>query len=968
MSSSPHGPPPLDADDIVRFAGARQFLDEYQQNLRVGRLFVRTKRMLAHQARIELTIEVPGVDWHVRANATVLLAKNGYVGLQLQDLEGDVGPALELLAEEARAQIEGKEKPPVADEITQIGSRPELTDDLDGDVANEGTSVDPRPLASAPMPPARGRTIPDVKTTPGLGSRGGPAALSPPPLLSDVEELAAVPTHGDAQAALHTPDEPEGDPLESAELKLPRATTSGIVKVADLGDLLGLYLSSLRHGFVTLYGGPRGEPGDEVTIKIAAKRVVSLDASVLARNGEWVTLSIKDPQEITTLLREQSEEWRPVINALTPRSASFAPPPPPSPPPRAKESPAIPPAFTPAPFEVPKSVSIAPQAMAHEPTLQPKSGSITPQAIAQRPTLTLRSEDGMPAEPPKLEGDSLMFRSARDLQQEIDTNLRSGGLFAQSAPLPIRSHKTLRVFVTGTDTGVRIEADVVFAAAGRVGFAVGSFSDALKALDKWMKQGASLPSEQPPPAPASGPPPPASYPAPSASSPAPPASIPPPDERRSIPPQFSGRLDRPAGKIELLEPEKRRIEGQEHLDHASAVYLFEYVSRNKMRGVLTLRRKEEVRTLYFHEGSVAFVDARPVIEEHCLGRILVLAKKVNEASLKEAIEKARASRTPLGRVLVSMGKISAAGLVAALREQTRLKVEAAFEWSSGTYEWAPWQEPPSKADLVVTSGLGILAKYCRALFEHTTTAEIEDLLQPCMARVLTRTPGMDVQSPVLGLQPKEIRFIEITVDGKRTISESITGSPLGRLASLRIIAFGVAVGFLRYKEGGRPAQPREVRPATDGRGFGSVQRTLEEEVKLMKSQNYFDVIGVHWSAHYRSFAAAYQKLRTRYDLTRAELKDAPPNVLKLAKEALDIIEAAYRTLSHEETRIAYRKRLFDQTEREYSADMLVKQGEVLLLRGDRIGSIEALETAVELSPTARNRQLLANAREGRSGN
>ena len=35
------------------------------------------------------------------------------------------------------------------------------------------------------------------------------------------------------------------------------------------------------------------------------------------------------------------------------------------------------------------------------------------------------------------------------------------------------------------------------------------------------------------------------------------------------------------------------------------------------------------------------------------------------------------------------------------------------------------------------------------------------------------------------------------------------------------------------------------------------------------------------------------------------------------------------------------------------------------LRGDRIGCIEAFETAVELAPTARNRSLLAAAREGR---
>jgi hypothetical protein len=43
----------------------------------------------------------------------------------------------------------------------------------------------------------------------------------------------------------------------------------------------------------------------------------------------------------------------------------------------------------------------------------------------------------------------------------------------------------------------------------------------------------------------------------------------------------------------------------------------------------------------------------------------------------------------------------------------------------------------------------------------------------------------------------------------------------------------------------------------------------------------------------------------------------------------------------------------------------VKQGEVLILRGDRVAGIEALETALELAPTARIQRMLASAREGR---
>jgi Flp pilus assembly protein TadD len=88
-------------------------------------------------------------------------------------------------------------------------------------------------------------------------------------------------------------------------------------------------------------------------------------------------------------------------------------------------------------------------------------------------------------------------------------------------------------------------------------------------------------------------------------------------------------------------------------------------------------------------------------------------------------------------------------------------------------------------------------------------------------------------------------------------------------------------------------------------------------------------------------------------------------VKTIAKEIHAIIDTAWTALSNADSRMSYRKQLFDKTERQYAADMLVKQGELALIRGDRVNAIEALETAVELDPSNRNRTLLTSAREGR---
>lgn len=1038
MSSSPHGPPQLGADDIVRFSSAPHFLEEYEQNLKQGRLFVRTKRVFPPQSRINLSIEGPGVEWGVGARAVVLLSRSGYLGLQLEAFESEVQPTLALLVDEVRARQQpvapplGRRSAAPREEVTVIGAPP-IAPETDGEDsesnAEDGTRVEANPYlaemrpTAPPSPSSRSSGSPPLEDDPDdrIQRRLPVAPISDartlrlareatsndfsghPPVLDDLDDDVSGEAWSQAPVGLPPPsvppersaDETVGlgvlppaeprpaallpDPgierarlaLADASLRLPRATAGGVIRASDLADLLGLWLSGLRHGVITLLGGPDGEAGAEVTVKIASKRVVTLSARVVARAGDWVTLRVEDPSDVRQLLRDHAEEWREQLDDIAPREIASVPPParvseaPPA------QAPAPRPAQPPGPGSAPSLQPVPPPPS--EPP-KPDVSSAPPAAMSEPPrllSLNATPDDQGPVEPARVEGDALTFRSMRDLTHEIESNLKSGGLFAASEPLPIRSHRSLRVVVAGTDLGVRIEADVVFAAAGRVGFAVTGFTELIATLERIVKQGPGRASEPPP----SVPPAQGVQSLPPGQSLAPPpggaghASVPPgeDDRRGGLPAEFHGRLGRPPSRDELLEPARLRIETEEDLDHTSVLFLFEHISRNRLRGVLTLKRKDETRTLYFHEGSVAFVEARPAIEEHCLGRILVVGKKLNDASLREAIERARAARMPLGRVLVSLGKISAATLVAALREQTRLKVEAAFDWSMGTFEWGPWEEPPTRADLVVTSGTGILVKYFRHLYEHIATSEIETLLAPNMGRILVTASDAELQSPVIGLQAKEMRYIELSIDGRRNIGEVITGSPLGRLASLRLIAFGLSIGILRFKDGSRrsPRTP-EARPESDGRGYTAMKRSLEEDLKLLKEQNYFEILGVHWSAHYRTYPAAFAKLKAKLDPNRLELRDAPPPVQKLAREVMEVVESAYKTLMNEADRIRYRKQLFDATEREYSADMLVKQGEVLIMRGDRIGGIEAFETAVELSPSQRNRTLLMQAREGRS--
>jgi hypothetical protein len=208
--------------------------------------------------------------------------------------------------------------------------------------------------------------------------------------------------------------------------------------------------------------------------------------------------------------------------------------------------------------------------------------------------------------------------------------------------------------------------------------------------------------------------------------------------------------------------------------------------------------------------------------------------------------------------------------------------------------------------------------------------------------------------------------LQLQCDGSRSISDAVLGSPIGRLASLRLVGVLLSMGQLRFADGQHQSINREnTNMAREPSAFVRIKKELRERLALLRGMNHFEVLGVHWSAHHRGHKAAYEKIKREFDLKKAPLRDAPEDVKTLAKEINGIIDTAWTVLSNTETRQNYRKQLFDKTERQYASDMLVKQGEVALMRGDRVAAIEALETAVELEPSNRNKTLLSSAREGR---
>ncbi len=790
--------------------------------------------------------------------------------------------------------------------------------------------------ATADVPSAPGEASRSDRDDAEAGSDRRAAAASsarddspPSPGGEDGSEAEVLPFPGTTEPAPAV--EPAGVVAEGvdalSDLPVPRMSPAGALRVTEPHRLLGLWLSGLADGVLTVLGGPPGDLGSVVRVKFVADRVVTVEATVRARVGPWLTVVVDDRAAVAELIRDQSDRWRDAVAALTAGTSEA---------PAAiqgngatadggRSFPST--DRLPEPTSAPAAAVLSAPSSAG-PTTNPAPTTTPGLALGPRsgampvvtPKLPEPEDPAAPSEPPRLDGDRVLFRHAGDLRRELARNLPSGGLSALSAPLPLREKRRL-VFVVGdVPLPVTAEATVVYTDRGTVGFSLSRPAEVCASLENLLH-----PRE---PEPASAP---------------------------------DTVLERGVLAPPLTLPELINLDLYRGKLGTSALGLFDRLVHERFRGVLRLSSGQGERTVYLHDGNVAFLETGPFDEASALGRILTSHKRLSDSALRDGLGKARLARRPLGRSLVALGLAKPSDVVSALREQTKIRLETAFEWDSGAYEIVGWRDPSGPDELVMTRGLGVLAHYLRQRLERAPPGQLERALEPRLRVFAEPSSRLDEIGAGLGMPPKELRFLQVSVEG-RTLEEAIRMSPLGRLTALRLTALALGLGLIRVSNRSAPTSGPRPSSADDGR---RLRQELEARLNGLLGQNHFEVLGVHWSSHHRAFPAAYEARLAEFSTVRGRLASAPADVQTIARRCSQRVKEAFEILSDEAKRVQYRHGLFDHTEREYAAKVLTEKGEVALMRGAKVDAIEHLETAAELFPTEQVRGLLRTAREGR---
>ncbi len=366
-------------------------------------------------------------------------------------------------------------------------------------------------------------------------------------------------------------------------------------------------------------------------------------------------------------------------------------------------------------------------------------------------------------------------------------------------------------------------------------------------------------------------------------------------------------------------------------------------------GVLRIEGGVAARRAYFKQGGIVAWDAEPVLEEECLGVLLVRAGRLNQDQLKQTLAMMNETGMKQGECLIEMGVYTFPQIVMSLMTQVEIVTKNVFGEPGGTCSFHPASDlgrdfitPPMKSP-------GFLFKYYKrhfATIKQEAVIALETPLRDSYTR-LAKANWDDFR-----LTKAERGLIDILNRQSYRFREVFRVSNVGRNATSQILLTLVEMGTLGFVDSEDIEQI-----ATRWRA------QLGRKLLLQRDQNPFEMLELHWTSRTRQVEDAFRRLRNEYE-NYGRGKELPPDIETMRTDILQNLQGAYEVVKDTPLRQATRKKHYEPQQHEFSADLLFTQGEMLMVRQQWDTVIDNFERAIELMPNvAKYRQLLQQAKK-----
>lgn len=372
--------------------------------------------------------------------------------------------------------------------------------------------------------------------------------------------------------------------------------------------------------------------------------------------------------------------------------------------------------------------------------------------------------------------------------------------------------------------------------------------------------------------------------------------------------------------------------------------------REQRTGILEVRMPDGLRRVVFVEkgGPVQFLSEPPVVEE-TLGMLLLRAGRIDEAQLRESLERMNRTGQLQGEALVEMNALNFASLVMALGRQAELICRNVAGLGEGRYAFHEREKldrrfisPPVKIP-------AILWEMRRTHYRELGQEQIDALLHPlmdCYVVVAGEFPWADLR-----MKRSERDLVDILKKRNYRVREIYSVSSVGRAGTTGAILTLRDLGLVEFTETEDVAQ-------ADAR----THALLAAKLDAMEGQNHFDRMEIHWSARDVDVENGYARLVRQYE-TLARRHRLNEEQERMRQEVLRRLAESHAVLKVQSTRHEHRLAHYEVQQCEFSADLLFRQGEMLAVKQRWPAVIENFERAAELQPQNRHySQAAASAR------
>lgn len=360
---------------------------------------------------------------------------------------------------------------------------------------------------------------------------------------------------------------------------------------------------------------------------------------------------------------------------------------------------------------------------------------------------------------------------------------------------------------------------------------------------------------------------------------------------------------------------------------------------NKAHGVLTFKDDSEKAWQIGMEDGVCYGALRVgQHQEEALGKKLVEHIGIDIDTVTDILKKTKQQgKGSMGfmMLLLGMGNITAQQILQVFKLTRKDILNEVVGIKSGEAELDTSSRLNISKDPIKIDILQYVNDYIYTILKKLYYRDLGSIFDEFMGMYPTVSKSMSNVLMNNLLTDDEKKTLEV-MDGSITLKDYFAMTKLSKHAAARMLVRLLFLNFMQFaKKTGSDASIKKK------------EEELTDLVAKFSRSDYFDRLGVHWTAHKSEIEKAFQK-RVKNWGPDADLRKVSEKVSELCVKLFKYTQDAYQVLSDTEKRKEYRKQNVEKRKLIDGADFLYQQAQISLFRGDINAAKRLIESSLDI--------------------